>query len=176
MAAKRWRVAGIVGVLLVLLTSQRGGVGSFCPFTLRTRSQSERTIRFLHLPFYRSGYTYSEPKLISELTARGLISAVERPLDGHWVSQFHWNDAWRGGYGSLGRWFTRDRHAVLEWCDSKPDCARVYLAEVFKALRSNAKRDVSFGEALLPLFRTLQDLESPEAVREQIENWRLNAS
>lgn|GEM_PF-2967604 len=147
-----WPLYAVVGLfaLLYLFTGSRGGIAQFNPHTLQRRGQSEITVLFGTIPIYRSGYSeysYRQQPLLQELVTRGLV-APEEKLD-RWDWIFHWNDAWKDGYGVWYDPLVRNDQELLDWTRANPAMASIFWSEVFRCMRSEHEVDRLIGHDLL---------------------------
>jgi hypothetical protein len=151
---KRFIVTIIVLILAASLwaTGTRGGRGYFSARTLEYRTQSEYTVLFGAVPIYRSSLQPSVPKLVSFLTEQDYVRPVET-ADPRWKLAFHWNEAWKDGYGSIERILYRDRDEKIAWSKANPACARVFWGEGFRLMRSDKESEREAGDAILMAWR-----------------------
>lgn len=99
-ALKKLFACALILMATVIVSSQRGGLGSFSPQTLRVRTQSERTIFGFGVPIYRSFYEYNENPLITMLVKDGYIAPLVGTSE-KWITVYHWNESWRDGDGAM---------------------------------------------------------------------------
>lgn len=140
----------VVGLLvgLLLLTGTSGGIAYFSPYTLEYETQSEFTILNGALPVFRSSRREAENELVTFLKQERLVD-LEQPYDQRWELIFHWNHAWRGGYGTLYDVLIRHRREIIEWSKADRERARLYWSEGLKHLRSGKESDVRTGQMIL---------------------------
>jgi len=152
------RVVGIplvLGLVAALFTWQRGGLGHFSPYTLQYTTQSEFTVA--GLPVYRSARQPVRNELVDFLVEEGFVAPVQ-PQKQRWEKVFHWNEAWRDGYGPLYPILVRDRDQVIEWTKADPERARLYWSEVFRLLRSEREADLLAGRDMAGRWRHCQSV------------------
>ena len=159
---KRLKIIGIVLVVvlvLLLITSQRGGLGYLSPHTLQYTTQSERTFFITGIPFYRSTREQSENPVITMLIDEGFVSPQPGPSDRQEII-FHWNESWRDGYGGLYYVLIRNREDMIEWSLKNRELAEFYWTEGFRLLRSNDPNEILVGRYFLSNGRRYQDIEA----------------
>jgi len=169
---KRWLsiLAFAVPIALLILTSQRGGLTYFSPDSLECHAQSERTIFATGIPFYRSNYTrYDDNPLIAYLVREKFVSP-QPEVPGRWQLISHWNESWRGGYADMYRILVRYRKESIEWSENNRACAEIYWSEAFHYLRSNNRKDVNLGHAILSQCRVIDDLDEMRAAIQQLKS------
>jgi len=156
-------------VVVALLTSQRGGLGYFSPYTLQYRTQSERTFFATGIPFYRSSYGYEDHPLISTLVREGFLSPQSDSAD-RWICVSHWNQSWKDGHGRLYSVLNRDIEEVLGWTRRNPKCAKILWSEGFRYLRSDDATQIRIGDAILSEgWRLFDRIEDPDDMRKIIQ-------
>lgn len=166
----KWRVPNITCVVLslllglVFLTGTRGGRAYLSPYTLEYQVQSEFAILGGDFPVYRSRPRDADNELVTFLRREGFVTA-EQPAAQRWELIFHWNHAWRDGFGPLYSVFIRDRREIIEWSKADPERARIYWSEGFKYLRSEEVEDVRVGREILV---SCWHSRSTEELRERI--------
>ncbi len=167
-----WPLYAVVGVfaLLYLFTGGRGGIGQFNPHTLQSRSQSEITILLGQLPVYRSSFNYYDRPLLQELLKRGYVKPEEDRDRWDWV--FHWNDAWKGGYGIWYDTLSRHDEALIDWTRANPALAKIFWSEAFRYMRSEYEVDQQTGRDLLQMGWKASD---EAALRKLIHELRVDA-
>ena len=167
-----------VALILLLLTAGKGGIGQFNPHTLEYRTQREYTVLFGEFPIYRSSFkSHKKIPLIQHLIDRKFI----KPLSdrGRWDLVFHWNTAWKDGYG---RWYdTLSRYSErrLEWTVEHPKLAKMYWSEGFQYLRSDSEVDRVIGDMILQQCWTSPDEATMRRYIEEIRlsiQWELDAT
>ena len=172
-------MSGILVIVLLLLTCSgiplvgRGGLGSFNPYTLEYRTQSEYT--FGDIPIYRSTPVRRDNDLLIYLVRNHIIESVPGE---RWESVFHWNTAWKDGYGKWHDVLVRRRHELIEWTEANPDLAHIYWTEIFARARSDWQADQEIGNEILTsrrlwksvaeLRETIHDIESDTLVSRRI--------
>ncbi len=134
-------------VLAAFLTGGRGGLGLFNPHTLQYRTQREFTIWFGAIPVYRSAFDDHERPLVRELIQREFIAPTTNR--DRWDYVFHWNDAWKDGYGVWYDTLVRNDDQLLEWTKANPEMAKTFWSEAFDYMRSDSKVDQAIGERVL---------------------------
>jgi hypothetical protein len=141
---------GVAGLLsgFVLLTATSGGLAFFSPYTLEYKVQSEFAILGGEFPIYRSMRRDADNELVAYLRREGFVT-VEQPDVQRWELIFHWNRAWRDGYGPLYDVFVRQRREIIGWSKADPKRARIYWSEGFEHLRSDKKLEVWMGRQIL---------------------------
>jgi hypothetical protein len=149
---------------LVTLTGTSGGLAYFSPYTLEYQTQLEFTIIWGALPVYRSQRRDADNELAAFLRQEGFMTSV-RPEAQRWELVFHWNHAWRDGYGPLYDVLIRHRREIIEWSQADPKRAQLYWSESFKHLRSDNKIDVLTGQLILI---SCWHSQSTQELREQI--------
>ena len=140
-------IGGIVAAL-IYLTGTRGGLAEFSPYTLECRFQSEFTVGFGMWPVYRSAPREHSNEMIAFLLEEGFVTPVQAETE-RWEPIFHWNHAWRDGYGVLYHVVVRNRQEIMDWSKADPERARIYWAEGFEFLRSDQKTDICTGREIL---------------------------
>ncbi|MCZ7647118.1 MAG: hypothetical protein M5U26_17985 [Planctomycetota bacterium] len=149
--------AAAILVLIVTCTSMRGGIEYFNPQTLAIKSQSERTIYATEIPVYRSPYAPVHHALIDFLIEQGWVTPQVNTSD-CWELVYHWNEAWKDGYGPWYDVLYRDHDELLQWSLDHPDCAKVYWTEGFRLLRSPDPHEITLGRALFGYYRVIMDV------------------
>lgn len=169
-SSRRFVWTGIVVIVVGWLMSTRGGIGEFSPYTLEHRWRSEYTLFFGEIPIYRSRWHYETHPLTAYLQAEGLVSAVHDESQQRWELLFHWNGAWKDGYGGLYDEF-RGAESTIEWCEANPTCARLYYSELFKLLRSDLTIDHWMAHSMRHLARNFTD-EHLESMKRLLVEYR----
>jgi hypothetical protein len=155
-----------VGVGWLILMPSRGGLAFFSPGTLELTTQSEFTILSGAFPVYRSFLEPVDNELVLFIQEQGFVAKTQNPPRRS-IEVFHWNWAWKDGYGSLYDVLYRHRVAVREWCLADTERAKLYWSEAFKYLRSADANEVEAGEAILAHgWRT----QSVDELKGEIEN------
>ncbi len=139
---------GCLATGLLLFTGTRGGLADFSPHTLKYQFRSEFTVCFGEWPVYRSAPHESENALVAFLVQERFVTPVEAQAD-RWEPIFHWNNAWRDGYGPLYDVFIRHRQEIIDWSKADRERARIYWSEGFKHLRSHRETDLWTGREIL---------------------------
>jgi hypothetical protein len=146
------QLAWTAGVLLLIggvaLTGSRGGRAFFFPHSFEYAGQSEYTIFFGTVPIYRSRLRPLENELVARLQEAGYVAPVPSQTSRRELI-FHWNDAWRDGYGPLYEVFVRRRRQILQWSDDHPQLAAIYWKEGLQHLRSETTLDLWIGREIL---------------------------
>jgi hypothetical protein len=127
-----------VPILLVFVSSSRGGRLYFSPDTYMAERQSELLLCKTEMPCYRSWPTAFRPKLASYLIESGYWKprTVSHPK---WLCVEHWNDRWRDGHGPLvGPLFGRDGVDWIMWSRTHPKVAEFLWPLIEQELRAGA--------------------------------------
>lgn len=160
---------------LIFLTSDRGGMADFNPYSLETRSRRERTFFGSDTRFYLSEYEYRTPPLMQFLVDEGFVSPQPR-REGHWIPFIRWNTKRRPGYLLLQRVFNthdlpENPDDYVPWSLQHRECAELYWSEGFRLLRSKNKKDVITGAHLLYDCRKIENINE---MRQSIELTKRN--
>lgn len=168
-------IAAIVAliVVIIVLTSQRGGLSYFSPHSLRNHFQSERTILALGVPIYRSRPERVDNPLIEMLIAEGFVKPQAPPGHERKIGVFHWNETWRDGYGPLYDVLIRNRDAIIQWSRQNPQCAEIYWSESFRLLRSSNPVDSLAGQEILQRCWRIDDVNE---MRETIKSLKADVA
>ena len=151
---------------VLLLSSQRGGLGYFSPYTLEYEVQSEYTIGGTGgVPLFRSFRKPIYNEFIEMLKDDGFVAP--QSANHRWETVFHWNDSWRDGYSSLYYIFHRER--AMTWSRNNPECATIFWHRVFQLLRSENEREILIGRALLSRYREIFLIEDAQYILDTIE-------
>jgi hypothetical protein len=147
------RLAVTFGLTLLLslgllsCTASRGGLARFSPFTLEYQTQAEWTVLWGRVSLYRTGFHASTNELLAFGVAKGYVSPV--PEEGQrWEPLFHWNDAWKDGFGPLYDVLIRDRREIIAWSQANREAATLYWSSGFRYLRGDNPRDVWAGQTI----------------------------
>ena len=161
------RTAIVMSVIAVcfaclLLTGTRGGLEYFSPYTLKLTTQSEFAL-LGGFPIYRSSLAPVDNELVTFIQDEGFV-VPQQPMDQRRVLIFHWNWAWKDGYGPMYDILHRNRESVMAWCKEDRQRAQLYWSEGFRYLRSENPADVQIGEAILNYGWRAQSIEKLETV------------
>jgi hypothetical protein len=149
---RKWIVISVIvlGVVLagLCLTGTRGGLAYFSPFTLEYETQSEYTLLDGAWVIYRSPRNPVNNALVNYLRESRVVMPDESGRQ-RWDSVFHWNDAWKDGFGQGYDVLVRSRESVIDWSKADSSRAQIYWSEAFKCLRSERKETQWAGYEIL---------------------------
>lgn len=132
---------GVAGVLFLLFSCSKGGLGYFSPDTFQMRTQSEILCAplspLVEFPIYRSAFhAREEPyELVTYLVEKSYWEPVETDQP-TWVLMFHWNNRWRDGESVLYRYMTYTPDFWIEWSEANPELAQVLWPKVLEIIRN----------------------------------------
>jgi hypothetical protein len=159
-------IALVVGCLI--FTGTRGGLEFFSPYTLELTTQSEFTVAGAW-PLYRSSRRPVSNEILTFVRDERFV--VPQPqANGRQLVVFHWNEAWKDGYGPLYDVLHRYRDRVISWCKEDRQRAQLYWAEGFRYLRSENPADAEIGAAILSTCWRASSIEQLEKMIAGIKN------
>src|SRR5262245_22752835 len=124
---KRWWLRCVLAIVFLAIAGSmlvgRGGLGYFNPYALEYRAQREWTIGFGSIPIYRTSLQTHQLELIAHVRDSGLVQPIAGP--DRWDLVFHWNDAWKDGFGIAYRALARNSDATIEWSNKNPELAQI---------------------------------------------------
>ena len=154
----------------------KGGRGFFSPDTLETKTQSEWLLPLIHVPLYRSSFSYSRDKLVDYLVQEGYWKPAVETGTPRWILSFQWNQLWRDGESFLHRELAWRSAEWMDWSRENPRIAERLWPGVLDALRTPDGPNERRAEILLRHAQMAPSLKEFEERLFKLDGITLNSA